>query len=221
MTYGYAYYPCFLFTYPGTPLSGIKQSKGVNIKMHKKLAKQKGFTLVELAIVLVIIGLILGATLKGQGMIENAKIKNVLHQANEVRAAVYTYQDRYKALPGDDLIATIHTGILTLTNGDGDGLIETVGNEHINLFNHLAAAGLINGSPVSTTLPNHAFGDSIYVLRAVISGRTANWIYYENIPGSIARTIDFMLDDGVFNTGAVRTSIAYTNDNSVILYIEF
>ena len=68
----------------------------------ERTSNEKGFTLVEIAIVLVIIGLILGAILKGQSMIENAKIKRVVKQADEIRAAVYSYQDRYKQLPGDD-----------------------------------------------------------------------------------------------------------------------
>lgn len=70
--------------------------------------RQHGFTLVELAIVLVIIGLILAAVLKGQEMIENAKVKNVENDMKGVVAAYYAYQDRYKAIPGDDLNAANH-----------------------------------------------------------------------------------------------------------------
>ena len=65
--------------------------------------KQAGFTLVEIAIVLVIIGLLLGGILKGQEMITQAKIKNVVNDFNGITAAVNSYQDRYRALPGDDL----------------------------------------------------------------------------------------------------------------------
>ena len=63
---------------------------------------QTGFTLVEIAIVLVIIGLLLGGILKGQEMITQAKIKNVIADFSGVSAAYYGYQDRYRALPGDD-----------------------------------------------------------------------------------------------------------------------
>src|SRR5215831_882779 len=63
---------------------------------------QAGFTLVEIAIVLVIIGLLLGGILKGQEMITQAKIKNVMADMTGVSAAMYGYQDRYRALPGDD-----------------------------------------------------------------------------------------------------------------------
>src|SRR5665647_40387 len=64
--------------------------------------RQTGFTLVEIAIVLVIIGLLLGGILKGQEMITQAKIKNVINDMNGITAALNSYQDRYRALPGDD-----------------------------------------------------------------------------------------------------------------------
>ena len=70
--------------------------------MMKVTRNQKGFTLVELAIVLVIIGIILGAVLKGQALINNAKIKRVYNQQREVLAAVYSYFDKYSFFPGDD-----------------------------------------------------------------------------------------------------------------------
>src|SRR5258708_5389491 len=71
-----------------------------------KKSTETGFTLVEIAIVLVIIGLLLGGILKGQEMITQAKIKNVINDFNGVTVAVTSYQDRYRALPGDDGSAT-------------------------------------------------------------------------------------------------------------------
>ena len=67
---------------------------------------QKGFTLVEIAIVLVIIGLLLGGILKGQEMITQAKIKNAIADFSGVSAAYFGYQDRYRQTPGDDNQAT-------------------------------------------------------------------------------------------------------------------
>ena len=84
---------------------------------------QAGFTLVEIAIVLVIIGLLLGGILKGQEMITQAKIKNIVNDMNGMSAAIYSYQDRYRALPGDELDATTKSrwGATTGYGGDGNG----------------------------------------------------------------------------------------------------
>src|SRR5215467_6743012 len=85
--------------------------------------KQAGFTLVEIAIVLVIIGLLLGGILKGQEMIAQARIKNAINDFNGVTVAVTSYQDRYRALPGDDKNATARWTVQAPASGDGDGVI--------------------------------------------------------------------------------------------------
>lgn len=64
--------------------------------------KQTGFTLVEIAIVLVIIGLLLGGVLKGQELINSAKVKNFASDIRNISTFIYAYQDRFRALPGDD-----------------------------------------------------------------------------------------------------------------------
>ena len=63
---------------------------------------QAGFTLVEIAIVLVIIGLLLGGVLKGQELINSAKVKNFATDFRNTPLFIYGYQDKYKRLPGDD-----------------------------------------------------------------------------------------------------------------------
>src|SRR5690606_31355378 len=64
--------------------------------------KHKGFTLIEIAIVLVIIGLLLGGVLQGQQLIENSRVKQAVNSFNGIAAATFSYQDRYGKLPGDD-----------------------------------------------------------------------------------------------------------------------
>src|SRR5882762_1708651 len=87
-------------------------------------SRQQGFTLVEIAIVLVIIGLLLGGILKGQEMITQAKIKNVIADFSGVSAAYHGYQDRYRAIPGDDPNAdTRWTTPTAATKGDGNGIV--------------------------------------------------------------------------------------------------
>ncbi|UCG19279.1 MAG: prepilin-type N-terminal cleavage/methylation domain-containing protein, partial [Thiotrichales bacterium] len=66
------------------------------------MKQQKGFTLVEMAIVLVIIGLLLGGVLKGQELIDNSKIKSIASDTSMMQAAINGYQDRFRAIPGDE-----------------------------------------------------------------------------------------------------------------------
>ena len=72
------------------------------MKNPPSIGRQAGFTLVEIAIVLVIIGLLLGAILKGQELIDNSRVKNAVSDINSIKAASYSYFDRYRVLPGDD-----------------------------------------------------------------------------------------------------------------------
>src|SRR5712691_8190609 len=91
---------------------------------NKKSLAESGFTLVEIAIVLVIIGLLLGGILKGQEMITQAKIKNLINDFNGVTVALVSYQDRYRTLPGDDASAdTRWTTPSPAPKGDGNGTI--------------------------------------------------------------------------------------------------
>src|ERR1700712_1750704 len=93
-----------------------------NQTMPVPTARQRGFTLVEIAIVLVIIGLLLGGVLKGQGLIDSAKVKNIIQQSNALTAAVNAYQDKFRALPGDDIRGTGQVPSAA-GNGKGDGQI--------------------------------------------------------------------------------------------------
>lgn len=125
-----------------------------------KRRDRAGFSLVELAIVLLIIGLIVGGVLKGQDLIRSARVNNVATTLNEVRAATNTFQDKYVAFPGDfSRPEMIDPGVFSSTEaGDGNGRIDdnngesggTAGqwwhdNESGFFWAHLAGAGLISG----------------------------------------------------------------------------
>src|SRR5574343_1883546 len=92
---------------------------------HAMKSHQKGFTLVEIAIVLVIIGLLLGGVLKGQELITSAKVKNLANDFKNAPLAICGYQDRFRAVPGDDLRAQTNLpGGLESDNGNGNGRID-------------------------------------------------------------------------------------------------
>ena len=133
---------------------------------------QSGFTLIEIAIVLVIIGLLLGGVLKGQELINSAKVKNLATDFKNIPIFIYGYQDKFKALPGDDNTigtATTHlTGGIPCTgapavnaghcavgNGTIDGPWDSISatDESYVFWQHVRLAGLAPGS-TDTTLPS-------------------------------------------------------------------
>jgi len=182
--------------------------------------KQSGFTLVEIAIVLVIVGLILGGVLKGQEMISNARVRSVVDQTTAIQTAVYAFQDRYRALPGDYRQASTNiTGVTASQNGGGNGFVDT-NAERGFFWLHLGAAGFITGSfdgaPVannnlvcnSTTCPTNAFGGAMkYSWGRTAAGATGNAHELRigrNIPVTILAEIDRKIDDGVPTQGTFR-----------------
>src|SRR3954471_7558123 len=96
----------------------------------KSRQRQTGFTLVEIAIVLVIIGLLLGGILKGQELINSARVKNIANDFRVIPTYVYADQDKFRALPGDDANVAVHVANGTPGTGGtlGNGLIEGAWN---------------------------------------------------------------------------------------------
>lgn len=187
----------------------------------KKRNSKAGFTLVEVAIVMVIIGLLIGGILKGQEMIKNAKIKRVMKQMDELRAAVTSYQDRYGGLlPGDDN-AAVARGWAGVVNGNGNGQILLA--EAPDMFMHLAAANLLSGTytTAATSFPRNPFGGQYSVQYQAVGTRTTHWFITTSIPGDIAVVLDTSYDDGVFNTGTIRAVAAYNPNANADLFIEF
>jgi prepilin-type N-terminal cleavage/methylation domain-containing protein len=175
-------------------------------------SSQAGFTLVEIAIVLVIIGLLLGGVLKGQSLIDSARVKNIIQQSTSLTSAVNAYQDKFRALPGDDVQGTTHAPGAT-GNGNGDGQIA----EYQLAPQHLALAGFITGSFNGTTdFMTSAQGGAVYIYNDAVGGRGGNGVRLDNLPDGFAEQIDSKLDDGKFDTGSVRATAPYTNNGSVI-----
>lgn len=177
---------------------------------------QKGFTLVEIAIVLVIIGLLIGGVLKGQAMIQNAKVKRVVKLADEIRAATMGFYDKYGQYPGDENIAGVPVG--DNFNGNGSGQIGG-GNEQANVFLDLMRAKLISGNyTAAIPYPKHAFGDDVTLVWADPPGvaGTDHYIEFSNLPWDVALEIDTKYDNGIWNTGQIVANEAYTEANSPI-----
>jgi prepilin-type N-terminal cleavage/methylation domain-containing protein len=202
-------------------------------------SKQSGFTLVEIAIVLVIIGLLLGGILKGQEMIVQAKVKNSIQDFSGVSAAYYGYQDRYRAIPGDDPGATRWAGASvssggTPTNVPGDRVLTglynstTATDESALWWDHLRRSGFVTGG-AGATQPTNSFngilgvqqgaGDGTGgtapgpVLGAAGIGFTNLMLCSTLLPDKVAIALDVQMDDGNPGTGAVRGILQSSSAN--------
>ena len=179
--------------------------------------KQSGFTLIEIAIVLVIIGLLLGGVLKGQEMITNGKIKRTVNDFNGISAAYYSYLDRYAAFPGDDPNAGGATGRWPVSSsGTGDGIIQgiwnTVGTAEADEFwLHLRFSGLVTGATTADAAgyarPLSSAGGTMGV-EDTNFGLTGAVGCMGPMDGKMASIIDTQMDDGVATTGAMRGNTA-------------
>jgi len=174
----------------------------------------RGFTLVEIAIVLVIIALLLGGTLKGQELISSAKIRNLANDLSAISAAAYAYQERFKALPGDDSGASARWGA-GVPDGDRGGTIagefcaDPGGSvESVYFWRHLRLAGFLAGDAGLSEQASNAAGGIFGVQTG--TGTTAApelsgpVICSSNLSGKIASALDAQFDDGKPQTGTMR-----------------
>jgi len=187
---------------------------------------QSGFTLIEIAIVLVIIGLLLGGVLKGQELINSAKVKNLAADFKNVPVFIYGYQDKFKALPGDDAAVVAHVnGTLATTPGAatnrGNGIIEgawnssTATDESVLFWQHVRLAGLAPGETTvsvaagNTYIPKNAVGGTLGITNSgtnlPITGLKGSYIVCSSsIAGKFAKQLDTTMDDSNTEAGSMR-----------------
>ncbi len=204
----------------------------MNTEIHESVQDEKGFTLVELAIVMVIIGLLIGGILKGQEMIANAQVTSTVAQVKGITAANSTFRDMYDAMPGD--IANATTRLPSCANqcandGDGDGVLDeeigTSASEGLNFWAHLSAADLLSGVDNSGSLvwgegvPSANAGGGFSVgfhvdgdVGGVAAGRGGHYVAIHGTPddvdipalsASAAARMDRKMDDGQSDSGSV------------------
>lgn len=178
------------------------------------MRKQTGFTLIEIAIVLVIIGLLLGGVLKGQELITSARVRNLISQQDGIKAAYFGFLDRFRALPGDYSQASTNiANVAAGANGNGNGQIQATGgggaiDEHIAAWDHLSKAGFINGSftyaaspETPASAPTNPYVRYIRVIYDTAYGTPTPAIRHNiktgnQIPSDIMAEIDRKVDDG-------------------------
>jgi prepilin-type N-terminal cleavage/methylation domain-containing protein len=185
------------------------------------MRRQHGFTLFEIASVLVIIGLLLGGILKGQELVTGARVRNLISQQDAVRAAFFGFRDRFQAYPGDyALAAQSIPGVKG--NGNGNGRVDADGSpaERLLVWDHLSHAGFITGTYAAdatasfstATNPVNPFSvyiDLVYDADYSGHGNTAerhNIKTGSEIPVEIVSQVDSKVDDGNAATGGFRGS---------------
>ena len=203
------------------------------------MRKQQGFTLIEIAIVLVIIGLLLGGVLKGQELINAARVRNIAAQLDGVKIAYLGFQDRYRQYPGDVTDAFAAANIPGAGATGGCGTAGTLGcnngkidpQENLVVWNNLSHSGFISGSyngimgttagafvaATSATSPANPYGGFPVLVNDtdygdITSTTPASVLNVKTgglMPIAVVVEVDRKVDDGAAGTGSFRTAITY------------
>ena len=192
--------------------------------------KAAGFTLIEIAVVLVVIGLLVGAVLTGQELIGSARVRNLSDTSAGIQSAYFAFVDRYRRVPGDWNAAEAGEalGVAVTGGGNDNGRIDNEGGnewtEPNALWEQLAKAGFLQGdfkggsaepTPTNQLAPLNPFN------RVMVLGRTDDYLHAggpppvrlnlvlgRGIPVDLARELDTKVDDGVPDTGALRLTVS-------------
>ncbi len=119
---------------------------------HTKRSPSSGFTLIELSIVLVIIGLIVGGIIGGKSLINSAEIQKTITDFNSYRVALNNFTLQYDALAGDMRDAEDYFGAANTNNGDGNNHWDDPIVEGLRTWEHLSLAKLVKGTYVGPPL---------------------------------------------------------------------
>ncbi len=180
------------------------------------VSRESGFTLVEIVIVLLIIGLLLGGALKSGDLIFDGKVKATFHLARDVSSAFNAYLDRYGQMPGDDTAAPTHFPgtVPAPLAGNGDGVLSfgdcagsTSHAENCQALYHLRLAGLLPGSgaaPIAAPFGGLAFPASGSSVVPSFGSSPVLAFAPNSLTQQQASAIDAAFDDGDPATGLFR-----------------
>lgn len=185
-----------------------------------------GFTLIEMAVVLLVVGLLFAGIMRGQELLTAARVRGVVQELDGFRTAYFGFQDRFRSLPGDFPAATATLAEISLAcgvpgnpgNGNGNQQVEGANGEAILAWDHLSKAHFLSarytceGNNVvnANTVPRNRYGQFVQLIydanyagdaRVRHNLKTGN-----DIPSEILAEVDRKIDDGNALTGAFRGS---------------
>jgi type II secretory pathway pseudopilin PulG len=204
----------------------------MNASIIPATRRQAGITLIETALVLIVIGLLLGAVLQGRSLVRSMQAKDVIAMAKDLSSAAHAFRDRYHYLPGDwplkaDEIPNVSAG------GNGNGLIDLPApsgsnpspiSETTSAPLHLLHAGFIRGDGQL----NSRFGKVCIVGNSAAAGSVTaagdnpipatirNLIEFDNLPCDILSEVDLKLDDGRISSGNSRASMGVCINEDIV-----
>lgn len=200
---------------------------------HKQ--NHEGFTLVEISIVMIIIGLLIGGTFGGMKLIENMQINSTVQMLNSIESAAITFKDTYGRLPGDMPNTAARLPNCTVapcaTGGNGDRRLDaslamqaaiTDTSERFTFWHHLQAAGITSLGIKNTTDMNFGEGQPETALGiglrmtywsgnhwSMMTNTIANATAYAPedlmLNGQILRALETKMDDGKPQMGRIWT----------------
>lgn len=190
--------------------------------------RHRGFTLVEMAMVIAIAALLFGAIVGGQSLVRSAETQDILATAKDLSVAAQAFKERYHYLPGDfpvnqtsSEIADVSASCLKGGSREGNGNGRISDAESPCAAEHLIRAGFIRGDPTMALATR--FGsvrlianDPALVLVYGFPASVVNLVEMTNIPCDVAMNIVRKIDTGELRTGAkVRASIAACTDGNI------
>lgn len=206
--------------------------------------RQSGFTLLELSIVLVIIGLIIGGVTVGSEMIRQAELQSVIKDMKNYESVIHTYRLKYQAVPGDHNKATSYWPSGT-SNGNGDGSIGDHNDtgaaldEDGKVWQHLALAGLLNMAPatslwpqvIGTNMPASRLNGAGYRYQSGDGATPFNRTQFHMVVGTTnscfdlycpvflpaeSYSLDQKIDDGLPMSGMITGESYYTPEDCIV-----
>jgi len=181
--------------------------------------KTKAFTLIELSISLIIIGLIVSGITVGTSLVAQSKLRAVIKENQDIISAFGLFKDAYNGLPGDLANATYYFGTTdknghTVTNGNGDGVIGNAAGsiatqENYSAWQELALAGLVKGNYTgASTGVGNGVGSGINVYGSAYGNNSSSWFYSGTISGTNYPSVNSLALTGSLTLGVDNPIIA-------------